>query len=64
MRVSSVETSQLICLTREEVDLLVDRCRTEAFTEHYASSPQRREQVDALLMPGADRPSATQTLVV
>jgi hypothetical protein len=52
MRVSSVETSQRICLTKEEVGLLVDRCHAEALAELIASSPQRREQVDPFLWPG------------
>jgi hypothetical protein len=49
MRVSSVDTSHLICLTDEEAGLLVDLCHAGAFSEHIASSPERRERVDAFL---------------
>lgn len=49
MRVASVDTSHVLCLTAEEVGVLVDLCHAGAFSEHIDSSPQRREQVDAFL---------------
>jgi hypothetical protein len=49
MRVSSVGTNHLLCLSEEEVSLLVDLCHAGAFSEHIASSPERREHVDAFL---------------
>lgn len=49
MRVSSVGTNQLLCLSEDEVGLLVDLCHAGAFSEHIASSPERREDVDAFL---------------
>jgi hypothetical protein len=49
MRVSSVGTNHLLCLTEEEVGLLVDLCHAGAFSEHIASSTERRERVDAFL---------------
>lgn len=49
MRVSSVGTDHLLCLSEVEVDLLVDLCHAGAFSEHIASSPERREAVDAFL---------------
>jgi hypothetical protein len=49
MRISSADTSHLICLTDEEAAVLVDLCHAGAFSEHIASSPERREQVDAFL---------------
>jgi hypothetical protein len=49
MRVSSVGTNHLLCLSEEEVGLLVDLCHAGAFSEHIASSADRRERVDAFL---------------
>ena len=49
MRVSSVGSDHLVCLSEEEVGLLVDLCHAGAFSEHIASSADRRERVDAFL---------------
>jgi hypothetical protein len=49
MRVTAVDDSHLLCLSREEVGLLVDLCHAGAFSDHIAPSTQRREQVDAFL---------------
>jgi hypothetical protein len=49
MQVSSVGTNHLLCLSEDEVGLLVDLCHAGAFSEHIASSPERREDVDAFL---------------
>ena len=49
MRVSSVGTNHLLCLSEEEVGLLVDLCHAGAFSEHIASSAERRERVDAFM---------------
>ena len=50
MRVSSVGTNHLLCLSEEEVSLLVDLCHAGAFSEHIASSPERREHVCVCLL--------------
>ena len=49
MRVSSVDTNHLLFLSEDEVGLLVDLCHAGAFSEHIASSAERRERVDAFL---------------
>ena len=42
-------TNHLLCLSEEEVGLLVDLCHAGAFSEHIASSAERRERVDAFM---------------
>ena len=49
MRVSSVGTNHLLCLTDEEVGLLVDLCHAGAFSEHIAPSAERQERLNAFL---------------
>ena len=49
MRVTSVGTDHLLCLSEEEVGLLVDLCHAGAFSEHIASSAERRERVNAFM---------------
>ena len=49
MRVSSVGTNHLLWLSEEEVGLLVDLCNAGAFSEHIASSAERRQRVDAFM---------------
>ena len=49
MRVTSVGTDHLLCLSEEEVGLLVDLCHAGSFSEHIASSAERRERVDAFM---------------
>ena len=49
MKVSRVGGDHLLCLSDEEVDLLVDLCHAGAFSEHLASSGERRERLDAFL---------------
>lgn len=49
MKVSRVGGDHLLCLSADEVDLLVDLCHAGAFSEHIASSGERRERLDAFL---------------
>jgi len=49
MRVSTVGTDHLLCLSDEEVDLLVDLCHAGACSEHISLSVKRREAVDTFL---------------
>jgi hypothetical protein len=49
MRVSSVGTNHLLCLSEDEVGLLVDLCHAGAFSEHISSIAERRERVDSFL---------------
>lgn len=49
MRVSSVGSNHVLCLSEDEIGLLVDLCHAGAFSEHIASSADRRERVDAFL---------------
>jgi hypothetical protein len=49
MKVSCVGGDHLICLSAEEVDLLVDLCHAGAFSEHIASSGERRERLNVFL---------------
>jgi hypothetical protein len=49
MRVSSVGTNHLLCLSEEEVSLSVDLCHAGSFSEHITSSAERRERVDAFM---------------
>jgi hypothetical protein len=49
MKVSSVGDNHLLCLSDEEVGLLVDLCHAGAFSDHIARSAGRRERLDAFL---------------
>jgi hypothetical protein len=49
MKVSSVGGDHLLCLSDEEVEMLVDLCHAGAFSEHIDPSPERRERLDAFL---------------
>ena len=58
MRVTSVGTDHLLCLSEEEVGLLVDLCHAGDFSEHIASSAERRERVRCLYVAGSAVPFA------
>jgi len=49
MRVPSVGANHLLCLSEDEVGLLVDLCHAGACSEHISSIAERRERVDAFL---------------
>jgi hypothetical protein len=49
VKISSFGGNHLLCLSDEEVGMLVDLCHAGAFSEHIAQSPERREAVDAFL---------------
>jgi hypothetical protein len=49
MRVSSLGNDHLLCLSEEEVGLLVDLCHAGAFSDHIAPSGDRRGRMDAFL---------------
>ncbi len=49
MRVSGVGGDHLLCLSEDEVDLLVDLCHADAFSEHIAPSVQQRKRLDVFL---------------
>lgn len=49
MRVSSIGDHHLLCLSSEEVALLVDLCHAGAFSDHIAPSTERRERLKAFL---------------
>ena len=42
-------TNHLLCFSEEEVGLLVDLCHAGDFSEHIASSAERRERIDAFM---------------
>ena len=42
-------TNHLLCLSEEEVGLLVYLCHAGDFSEHIASSAERRERIDAFM---------------
>ncbi|KMM16461.1 hypothetical protein [Synechococcus sp. GFB01] len=49
MKVSRLGDDHLLCLSAEEVDLLVDLCHAGAFSDHIATTAGRRQRLDALL---------------
>lgn len=49
MKVSRVGDDHLLCLSAEEVDLLVDLCHAGAFSDHIVTSDERRQRLDAFL---------------
>ena len=49
MRVTRAGDDHLLCLSADEVDLLVDLCHAGVFSEHLPSSGERRARLDAFL---------------
>jgi hypothetical protein len=49
MKVSHHGDEHLICLSSEEVDLLVDLCHAGAFSDHLSPSVARRERLHHFL---------------
>jgi hypothetical protein len=49
MKVSRVGDDHLLCLSAEEVDLLVDLCHAGAFSDHIVTSDERRQRLDSFL---------------
>ncbi|MCP9882033.1 hypothetical protein KBY65_06015 [Cyanobium sp. Alchichica 3B3-8F6] len=64
MKVSRHGDQRLLCLSSEEVSLLVDLCHAGAFSDHLSTSAPRRQrfqnclwQVQQALLPGVKQRS-------
>ncbi|WP_094561614.1 hypothetical protein [Synechococcus sp. 8F6] len=64
MKVSRHGDQRLLCLSSEEVSLLVDLCHAGAFSDHLSTSAPRRQrfqnclwQVHQALLPGVKQRS-------
>ena len=62
MKVSRHGDQHLLCLSSEEVSLLVDLCHAGAFSDHLSTSAPRRQlfqnflwQVQQALLPGVQQ---------
>jgi hypothetical protein len=49
MRVSSVGDEHILCLSADEVDILVDLCHAGAFSSHIDTTADRRQQLGQFL---------------
>jgi hypothetical protein len=49
VRASRIGSEHLLCLSDEEIDLLVDLCHAGAYSDCIEASGSRRKQIDRLL---------------